>query len=525
MNRVDWVGFMATGYTIRRNLYFDSVFLMQVAKRLSEEPEIEQVAALMGTEKNKRLLVGMGFEDAEILSAGPNDLIIALKGKSPSSVNAILDNVDAWLLRKPSSLDKSVSRTLDQALVRQPHTNLVVISVPGDHAASEARRALERGLNVFVFSGNVPIEDELSLKRYARERRLIVMGPDCGTAIIAGVGVGFSNIVRRGPIGVIGATGTGLQEFTTLVHQGGSGISHAIGTGTRDLWDAIGGLSTLSALEALEADPETVVIALLSKPPGAKTLGLLVERLNRCSKPVLACFLGIREYPPEMEISFATARTIDEVAALATQMATGKPPVRPCVGSQELEALVARERAGMTPEQKYIRGIFAGGTFCYQAQQVMRDAGLVVHSNAPLDGMVGLVDPLRSVEHTLVDMGAGIFTEGRPHPMIDATLRRDRILAEAQDPQVAVLLLDFILGYNASPDPVGDLLETIAKAKLTASQRGGFLSVAASVCGTDGDRQDFQEQTRALEEAGVVVLPSSAQAALFSRMLALRLPA
>jgi len=516
---------MATGYIIRGNQYFDSVFLMQVAKRLSEEPEIEQAAALMGTEKNKQLLVGMGFEDAEILSAGPNDLIIALKGKSPSSVNAILDNVDPWLLRKPSRLDKSVSRTLGQALVRQPHANLVVISVPGDYAASEARRALERGLNVFVFSSNVTVEDELSLKRYARERGLIVMGPDCGTAIIAGVGVGFSNVVRRGPIGVIGATGTGLQEFTTLVHQGGSGISHAIGTGSRDLSDAIGGISALSALEALEGDLRTEVIALLSKPPGAKTLTLLVERLNRCSKPVLACFLGIRRYPSGMDVRFTTAHALDEAVALATQMASGKPAVRTGVGSEELEALVARERTGMTPEQKYIRGIFAGGKFCYQAQQVMRDADVVVHSNAPLEGMLRLADPSHSVDHTLVDMGADEFTQGRPHPMIDPTLRRERILAEAQDPQVAVLMLDFILGYNASPDPVGDLLETIAKAKFTASQRGGFLSVVASVCGTDGDPQNLQEQTRALEEAGVVVLPSSAQAALFSRMLALSLQA
>jgi len=514
---------MATGYTIKRNQYLDSVFLMQVAKRLSEEAGIEQVAALMGTEKNKGLLVGMGFEDAEILSAGPNDLIIVLKGKSPSAVNAILDNVDAWLLRKPSSISESVSRTMDEALVRQPHANLAVISVPGEYAPSEARRALERGLNVFLFSGNVLAEDELSLKQYARERGLIVMGPDCGTAIIAGVGVGFSNVVRPGPIGVIGAMGTGLQEFSTLVHQGGSGISHAIGTGSGDLSDAIGGISTLSALEALEADPKTKVIALLSKPPGAKTLTLLVERLNRCSKAVIACFLGIRKYPSEMDIAFTTAHTLDEAAALATQMATGKPVVRRGIGSQELQELVARERGGMAPEQKYLRGIFAGGTFCYQAQQLMRDAGLVVYSNAPLDGMLGLADPLRSVAHTLVDMGTDMFTQGRPHPMIDPTLRRERILAEANDPQVAILLLDFILGYNASPDPVGDLVEIIAKAKRTVSQRGGFLSVAASVCGTEGDPQDLQQQIRTLEEAGVVVLPSSAQAALFSGMLALSL--
>jgi len=238
-----WEGFMATGYTIKRNQYFDSVFLMQVAKRLSEEPGIEQVAALMGTEKNKGLLAEIGFENAELSSAAANDLIIALKGKSPSTIEVILENLDAWLFRKPVGVSKAVSRTLDEALARQPHANLAVVSLPGEYAAGEARRALERGLNVFLFSSNVPVEDELSLKQYARERGLIVMGPDCGTAIIAGVGIGFANVVRPGPIGVIGSTGTALQEFTSLVHQGGSGISHAIGTGSGDLSDAIGGIS------------------------------------------------------------------------------------------------------------------------------------------------------------------------------------------------------------------------------------------------------------------------------------------
>lgn len=514
---------MATGYTIKRNRYFDSVFLMQVAQRLSEEPGIEQVAALMGTEANRRLLVEMGFEDAEILSAGPNDLIIALKAKSPSTTEAILENVDTWLLRKATSVSKIAARTLDGALQVQPDANLAVISVPGEYAACETRQALERGLNVFLFSSNVSVEEELSLKQYARERGLIVMGPDCGTAIIAGAGIGFANIVRRGPVGVIGSTGTGLQEFTSLVHQGGSGISHAIGTGSRDLSDAIGGISALSALDALDADPETKVIAVLSKPPGTKTLSLLLERLNQCPKPVVACFLGVGKYRSEMDTRFEMARTLDEAVALAVQLATGKPTVSTGMNSQEIETLVAAERAGMTPEQKYIRGIFAGGTFCYQAQQVMRDADLVVHSNAPLEGMIGLADPLRSEAHTLVDMGAEMFMEGRPHPMIDATLRRERILAEAQHPQVAVLLLDFILGYNASPDPVGDLLKTIAEAKGIATQRGGFLSVVASVCGTEGDPQNLRKQTRALQEAGIVVLPSSAQAALFSRTLALTL--
>jgi succinyl-CoA synthetase alpha subunit len=408
---------------------------------------------------------------------------------------------------------------VDEALYRQPHSNLVVISVPGEHAAREARKALEHGLNVFLFSDNVPVEDELALKQYAQERKLIVMGPDCGTSIIAGVGIGFANVVRQGPIGVIGASGTGLQEFTSLVHQGGSGISHAIGTGGRDLSDAIGGITAICALEALEADPKTEVIALLSKPPGGETLERLIERLNNCKKPVVACLLGIRHYPPKKDTRFTMAHTLDETAELAIGIATGKPFVTIDADSK-FRALIAREQADMRPEQKYIRGLFAGGTFCYQAQQVMRDGGLVVQSNAPLEGMLNLADPMCSVEHTVVDMGADLFTQSHPHPMIDSSLRSKRILTEAEDAQVAVLLLDFVLGYNASPDPAGDLLESILEAKRTAHQRGGFLSVVASVCGTDRDPQDIRAQTKALEEAGVLVLPSSTQAAYFSSELA-----
>jgi hypothetical protein len=218
---------------------------------------------------------------------------------------------------------------------------------------------------------------------------------------------------------------------------------------------------------------------------------------------------------------FTAARTLDEAVAMAIQVAAGTALADPGMDSEKRQALIATERARMQQGQKYIRGLFAGGTFCYQAQQVMRDGGLVVHSNAPLDGMFLLSDSFRSTEHTLVDLGADEFTQSRPHPMIDASLRRARILEEAQDPQVAVLLLDFVLGYNASLDPVGDLLETIIKARHRVSQRGGYLSVVASVCGTDDDVQDIRAQTAALDQAGIVIMPSSAQAALFSRDLAL----
>ena len=509
-----------TGFVIRKNEYYDSVFLMRVAKRISEQKGVLQAAALMATEKNKVLLAAIGIRGAEISAATPNDLVVALRGDSQQTVAAVLQNIERWLCPEDASGPPSEVRTLEEAVARQPRSNLAFISVPGEYAAREARKALEHGLNVFLFSDNVPLESERSLKEFARERGLIVMGADCGTALIGGVGVGFANVVRPGPIGVIGASGTGIQEFTALVHRAGSGISHAIGAGSRDLSDAIGGISTRSALTALECNTQTQVIAILSKPPGPLALAHLVPRINQCPKPVVACFLGLKKdflYP---NTRLKVARTLEEAAALAVQIATGNRPSAFTIDSPGIPGLILRERAGMKPGQKYIRGIFAGGTFCYQAQQVLREAGMVVHSNVPLEGNPILPDPRRSLEHTLVDMGVDEFTAGRPHPMIDSRLRRERIVAEAQDPQVAILLLDFILGFNASPDPAGELAHAIAEAKEAVKKKGGFLSVAASVCGTEGDPQGLQRQTRLLEEEGVVVFPSSAQAALFCLGLA-----
>lgn len=514
---------MVTGFVIRKNEYHDSVFLMRVARRLSEQKGVLQAAALMGTEKNKELLAEIGVSGTEILAATPNDLILAVQAENQQTLTAVLENAEQWLHPEAAPAIRSAVRTLDEAIAHQPHSNLAVISVPGAYAAREAQKALEHGLNVFLFSDHVPLERELALKEYARQRGLIIMGPDCGTSIIRGIGIGFANAIRRGPIGVIGASGTGIQEFTTLVHRAGSGISHAIGTGSRDLSDAIRGISFLSALDALEFDAETKVIVVLSKPPGAQALERLAARILRCRKPAVACFLGLRKDLSPANIRYYPARTLDEAAGLAVQIATGNPPSPFQANSPELEALIRREKRGMKFEQKYIRGIFAGGTFCYQAQQILQDEGIGVNSNAPLEGNPQLSDPLGSVEHTLVDMGTDDFTAARPHPMIDPGLRRQRILAEAQDPQVAILLLDFILGFNSSPDPAGELAPAIVEAKDKARRRGGYLSVVASLCGTEEDPQGLEQQVNQLEKAGVVVFPSSARAALFCARLATKL--
>jgi FdrA protein len=510
---------MITRCIIRKNEYHDSVFLMRVAKRISGLKGILQAATLMGTEKNKGLLADIGFENADISSATPNDLIIAIRAGDEETLSTLFENIDQWFNESPGQAGAISCRTLEEALTLLPHSNLAVISVPGQYASREARRALGHGLNVFLFSDNVSVEDELSLKEFASKRGLIVMGPDCGTAIINGIGIGFANVVRRGPIGVIGSSGTGLQEFTTLVHRFGSGISHAIGTGGRDLSDQVGGISFLSALEALESDSETRVIALLSKPPGPLALEKLLQRIDRCQKPVVACFLGVKHQSPERPMGYRVAWTLDEAASLSYELATGRPPFLSKKKQQEWEKQARQQWAGKRSDQKYLRGIFAGGTFCYQAQQIFQDAGIFVHSNVPLEGNPKLRDSFHSEEHTLVDMGSDEFTSGRPHPMIDSGLRYERILREAKDPQVSILLLDFILSFNASPDPAGELVPAIAEARREAENQGRLLTVVASLCGTEKDPQDFNRQLKILEDAGVVVFSSSAQAAQFCALL------
>jgi succinyl-CoA synthetase alpha subunit len=511
---------MYRGSVVRTNEYHDSVFLMRVARRISEQENIDQAALFMGTEKNKGILIELGFPAEELAAATPSDLILAVAARDEESLADVLENLDGWLRAEPGRADMPAVRDLGEALTRQPLANLAVISVPGAYAASEAQRALERGLNVFLFSDNVPVEHEISLKRSARERGLIVMGPDCGTAIVGGIGVGFANRVRRGAVGVIGASGTGIQEFTTLVHRAGAGISQAIGTGSLDLSDDVGGISMLSALDALEADPSTKTIAILSKPPGPLALAVLIPRLMQCPKPLVVCFLGRKKEPGPVDVAYRTARTLDEAAALAVQNVTGHAPILIMPDDARFAALVSREREGMNPLQKYARGLFAGGTFCYQAQQVFMDAGLTVYSNTPMTGNRKLPGALISREHSLIDMGADEFTVGRPHPMIDSRLRRERLLAESKDPEMAVLVLDFLLGFNASADPAGELAPAIAEAKGEVKKRGGFLSVVASVCGTAEDPQGLERQVARLEGEGVVVLPSSAQAARFATILA-----
>ena len=510
---------MSSGFVIRPNQYYDSVYLMGVNKRLSQVEGVEQTAVLMGSEKNKVLLEDIGIRGQEIDNALPNDLIVAVIANTPEIVKSVLNDLDNAFSALDEGRSTSQIHTLEDGLVENAQVNLAVISIPGEYVYREAQKALESNLNVFIFSSNVTLEDELKLKNYAAEKNLLVMGPDCGTSILGGKGIGFANAVRKGAVGAIGPSGTGLQEFTSQIHNSGFGISHAIGTGSHDLSAEIGAITTIMALEALDEDPHTEVIAIIAKPPDEKVLGLVLERAQKCTKPVIGCFLGMSDFHDLAAKGIHSARTIDDAVLAATQISSGKNDVgKAGLTSHELE-FAKQLKGSWSAEQRYLRGLFAGGTFCFQSQQILGEAGFTFYSNAPVDPQYKLVRTNESLEHTLIDMGDDEYTLGRPHPMIDSTMRMQRILSEGQDPTVAVILLDFIFGFNASMDPVGELLDSILLVKQTRKEQGGELSVVASVCGTESDPQDLFQQKEALEKAGVVVFQSNAKAALFCSKL------
>ncbi len=498
---------MPTKILVRKNEYYDSVFLMGINNRIMKSTGIHQSALLMGSDANKEVLTELGFTEPMVKTASPNDLIIAVQADNQTNLDLVTNNLVSWLTEVESQKRDTEYHTLNEVIGQNTRANLVSISLPGEYAAAEARKSIVAGLHVFLFSDNVSVEDEKTLKLSAREKGLLVMGPDCGTSILNGIGLGFANKVRRGSIGVIAAAGTGLQEFTSMVHNLGGGISQAIGTGGRDLKDEIGGLTTFAALEILAKDEETEVIAIVSKPPGEKTLCALVEQFKNIQKPVIACFLGIEgSIPGESEI-FERAKTIDQAVSLALKKSPGYS-----ILEQPSQAQLKPERVPFKREQKFLRGILAGGTFCYQSQQIFREAGIKVYSNSPIEKHLALKDPNQSENHSVVDMGEEYFMVGRPHPMIDGSQRARRILQEARDPQVALILLDFILGFNASKDPVGEIIDSIHEARHLSAKDGRVLEFVASICGTSDDAQDLAMQTVILEEANVKVFASNAAA-------------
>jgi len=515
---------MVATVVVRKDTYRDSVTLMKISSKVAQLKGVRQAAVVMATPLNKQLLGDIGLLTDEGERAGPTDLVIALDAEDDESMSSAVSEVDSLLsAREYVEAEEILPRTLDSALRMMPDANLVMISVPGNFAKREALRALRKGLNVFLFSSNVPIEEELELKKLASEKDLLLMGPDCGTAIINGVVLGFGNIVNQGSIGVVSASGTGLQQISTLIDREGLGVSQAIGTGGNDLSEKVGGIMMTKGIRLLEQDEKTRAIVLVSKPPDPQVTERILEAADCCKKPVVVNFIGVENNSIGKK-GFITATTLEDAARTVCALVQGKRPRKTIfdIARKRIMSIVESESSGLSSTQRYVRGLFSGGTLCYEAVAVLAPLIGDAYSNTPLKREYKLEDVNVSKEHTCIDMGSEEFTVGRPHPMIDFTLRRRRLAQEARDPETAVIMLDVVLGYGAHPDPSAELVPPITEARTIAEQDGRYLSFVASVIGTAKDPQDLRRQERKLKQAGVVVMPSNAQAARIAALVATR---
>jgi len=490
---------------IRKGAYFDSVTLMRVGKEMAGLKGVADAAVVMGTKSNKAILNSSGLLAAKFEDAGDTDLLVAVKAETQGAVDTALALVDGLLkqaVKRTGASGEVRPTSLEGALDMMPDANLALISVAGRYAGDEAMRALKNGLHVMLFSDNVPLEKEIELKRFAQKKGLLVMGPDCGTAIINGVPLAFANVVNRGDIGIVAAAGTGLQEVSCIISNEGAGISQAIGTGGRDVKKEVGGIMFIEGLKALAKDKTTRVILLVSKPPHRQVLNRLTRLIKTIRKPVVSMFIGA-------DTKDGAPPTLEEAALMAVALARGKKvdevARRLMARDAELRRIAQREAAKRKTGRKFVRGLFSGGTFCAEAQILFSRMISGVYSNAPAGKAKQLKNSLTSQKNTVIDLGEDEFTVGRPHPMIDYTLRNRRILEEAQDPETAVILLDVVLGYGSHPDPAAELSGVIRQARKK-------IAVVCSITGTDKDPQNRGRVESALRRAGAIVLPSNAAA-------------
>ena len=496
---------------IRHSAYHDSVTLMRLTRDMEAVPGVTRAAAMMGTPPNRALLAGAELLTADGEHAGPTDLVIAIVADTAQAADAAQQAAESALTARPAAADaRARPRTLDGALRALPDATLALVSVPGPYAGAEARAALRRGLDVMLFSDNVPLATEVALKREALERGRFVMGPDCGTAILHGVPLGFANAVPRGRIGLVAASGTGLQEITCRLAATGEGVSHAIGVGSRDLSDEVGGAMTLAALAALAADAATEVVVIVGKPPGKSVVERLASALAALGKPTVVSLMGSTAFPVTRGVHVAA--TLEDAALAATALARGQAPgsIELALPAAEVERLVAECGRALAPGQRFVRGVYAGGTLAWEARGLL--AARLPNVAPGVDG--------NGTDHRVVDLGDDHFTVGRPHPMIDGTVRREWIAREARDPSTAVLLLDVVLGYGAHPDPAGELLPALQSARREAAAARRGLVVVTSVIGTERDPQVRSSQVAALRGAGVLVMDSNAQAARLAALIA-----
>ncbi|MEN8242427.1 MAG: acyl-CoA synthetase FdrA [Chloroflexota bacterium] len=481
---------------IRAGAYFDSVVLMQLQRKLAALDDVDDAGVVMGTAANKALLEEFELLSEEGKKAKADDLLIVVRAADEKAALDALEQVDRLLKEKRTAISQEFRpRSLEIAVKQLPDASWALISVPGRYAAGVAEQSLDLGLHVFLYSDNVSLEDEVRLKTSAAEKGLLVMGPDCGTAIVNGIGLGFANRVQKGPVGLVGASGTGLQAITSYIHNLGGGVSQAIGTGGRDLKAGVGAITAMQGLDFLAEDEATKVIVIVSKPPSANVVTELLSRAKQIKKPVVVNFIG---YPPPASRlgNLHFTNSLMESAQLAVELAESE---------NEYKGEAVNQNPG------FLRGLFSGGTLALEAVLGLQNVISPLYTNVPLHADQALKDPLNSEAHSIVDLGEDVFTVGRLHPMIDNDLRIRRMNQEIEDPETGMILLDVVLGEGAHSDPASELTPAIKQA-LTQRPDVEFVAV---VLGTDQDPQKIDEQIAAFEKAEVKVFRNVSKAVEF----------
>ena len=505
---------------LKKNLYKDSVALMRIAQTVLANDGVERATLLMGTAANKAILASAGLSNADLEAAKPGDVMIVVEATTAAAVTTAITQIEDLLEGARDAAGGQAAavqapRSIGAGCARLDDARLAQISVPGPYAAAEAMKALHRGLHVFLFSDNVPLEQERSIKILASKKGLLVMGPDCGTAIISGTPLGFANIVRPGDISLVGASGTGLQEVSCQIDALGRGIRHAIGTGSHDVSAEIGGSTMRQALELLAADAGTKVICIVSKPPAPAVAQRVLEKVAAFSKPVVVLFLGADLRSATLPAHVVVVGTLLDAAVAAVALADGRSFEPASTGADE-SAAIESAIGSLAPGQRAVRGLYSGGTFCSEAKVLWAEMGLHPSAAESTQAVLG-------AGHLAVDLGDDMFTVGRPHPMIDPGMRVERFLQEARDPETALIVLDVVLGYAGHEDPAGALAPAIREARAASAKAGRDLIVVAFVCGTEADPQVLSKQSATLKEAGAWVLPSSTAAAHLAGRIGLRL--
>lgn len=498
---------------IERGRYMDSLETLLASSVLNEQPGIEIGCAGMATEPGKDVLESVGLLTDELRACDGNCYILAARADSRKTFDRAVAAVEESLA--PADGDAEAGDgypTVKAAAEGCPGANLCSVAVPGEYALREVKKALEAGLHCVVFSNNVPLADEREMKELARAKGLLCMGPDCGVANINGAALVLASINNRGPFGICGASGVGIQHVAALLHEAGTGVSQTIGTGGNDLKNEVGGIMMHMGIDALEADSKTKYIALIARRIGDEVLPGLLERISLCKKPVVALFMSCDRAAVE-GAGAIWARDLDDCAQKCLALAGRTCRLDTC---EEIAARAAQAAALLAPEQKYVRGAFSGGTFMDEAMHALIPKVGAVYSNIALRPEWQLADSHVSVKNTCIDYGEEEFTLGRPHPAIDPGVRSPAILREAADPETAVILLDLILTPPGHMDPAGYVLDEIRRARAQAEAAGRRLIFVASVLGTDADFQNADLQRKKLADAGVLVCRTNHQAALLA---------